>query len=64
MQLETRVEWNTNKYVQRKLDQKEKSLAKECNPGDQENRYEGEGDSSVCFMLGNSRSQQKLEEAF
>jgi hypothetical protein len=40
--------------------QKEKSAARECNLGDQENRYKG--DVSVCFMLGNKRSQQKLEK--
>lgn len=55
------VEGNANKYIQRKVDQKWKSLAWEYNPGDPENRYEG--DDSVCFMLGNRRSQQMLEGA-
>lgn len=35
---EARVEGNANKYIQRKVDQKEKNLAWECNPGDQKNR--------------------------
>lgn len=41
------------------MGQKEKSLAQECNPGDQEGRYEGK--DSICPIPGNRNSQQKLE---
>ena len=36
------MEGNANKYIQRKADQKEKSLAQESNPGDQMDRYKGD----------------------
>ena len=62
---EARVEGNANKYIQRKADQKEKSLAQESNPGDQMDRYEG--DDSVetpvfvfCLVTGEvNRSWKK-----
>ena len=56
---EARLDRNANKYIQRKVDQKEKSLALGCNPGDQEGRYKGK--DSVCLMPGNRNCQQKLE---
>ena len=53
------MEGNANKYIQRKADQKEKSLARECNPGDREDRYEGD-DSVLCLVTGEvNRSWKK-----